>query len=66
MPSSSFHFVQAKREAKLAGDAREAEAQRRTRASKKKKQNKQKKHTYTPAGGGVVRILDKLLALSGS
>ena len=67
MPSSSFHFVQAKREAKRAGDAREAEAQRRTRASKKKnKQNKQKKHTYTPAGGGVVRILVKLLALSGS
>lgn len=36
LPRSSFHFVQAKREAKRAGDAREAEAQRRTRASKQK------------------------------
>ena len=50
LPSSSFHFVQAKREAKRAGDAREAEAQRRTRASKTNKQtNKQtKNHTHTP------------------
>lgn len=51
MPSSSFHFVQAKREAKLAGDAREAEAQRRTRASKKKKA-KQTKKTYIHPGRG--------------
>lgn len=36
LPRSSFHFVQAKREAKRAGDEREAEAQRRTRASKQK------------------------------
>ena len=52
MPSSSFHFVQAKREAKRAGDAREAEAQRRTRASKKNKQTKQTKKTYIHPGRG--------------
>lgn len=36
LPRSSFHFVQAKRKAKRAGDAREAEAQSRTRVSKQK------------------------------
>lgn len=51
MPSSSFHFVQAKREAKLAVDAREAEAQRRTRASKKKKSKTNKKNIHTPRQG---------------